>query len=67
MAPHPPKFKAGDLLRHREGKQYLFIAEVKGLSYDLMMFSSFNSAGVTMTVRQTATAKIVDWAYELAT
>lgn len=61
MAPHPPKFKAGDLLRHREGGFYLFIVDIKGLSYDLVVF------GEELPVRQTATAKIIDWSYELAT
>lgn len=62
MAPHPPKFKAGDLLRHTEGRAHLFIVAVSDLYYETMVLT----ASVT-PYRKTTTVKVIDWAYELAT
>ncbi len=68
MAPHPPKFKAGDIIHNTEGHPYLFVVGIKGSSYDLFVLSGLTVLGVEkLGTRLTATAKIIDWSCELAT
>ena len=62
MAPRPPKFKAGDIVRHKEGVPYMFVVEVKGAYYDLMVLKRSG-----LPARHIAKVNLIDSVCMLAT